>query len=253
MSWPHILSLSRVVAGPIVAVLVLATPGDAYLLATTVFGLASFTDLIDGKLARHSQRVSPLGIFLDTTSDKVLVSLVLVAMAIAGLAPAWIPLVVIGREFLISGLRSYGASRDRIISAHVWGKGKAAATMFAIGCVLLAADGRAGGALAHIGSHAFWRNAFTVSTWLLGIAAVLTIISGIRYVVDAWPLFRADPEAAVARMEKRSRVAGGIRHGQTRGLRHSQTRGERHSQTRGIRRSQTGGVQRGQTQTRGDG
>ncbi|MBV9282417.1 MAG: CDP-alcohol phosphatidyltransferase family protein, partial [Chloroflexi bacterium] len=107
MSWPHILSLSRVAAGPIITALVLSTPGDAYLLAAILFALASFTDMVDGKLARYSRRVSPLGIFLDTTADKVLVSLVLVGMAIARLSPAWIPLVIIGREFLISGLRSY--------------------------------------------------------------------------------------------------------------------------------------------------
>jgi CDP-diacylglycerol--glycerol-3-phosphate 3-phosphatidyltransferase len=205
MSWPHILSFSRVVAGPIVAALTLATPGDAYLLATVIFGLACFTDLADGKLARYSQRVSPLGIFLDTTSDKVLVSLVLVGMAVAHLVPAWIPLVIIAREFIISGLRSYAASQDRIISAHIWGKGKAAITMVAIGFVLLAADGRAGGALHPIGSHPFWQHAFTASTWLLAIAAVLTVISGLRYVVDAWPLFR--PAPAVAHVEERRRVA----------------------------------------------
>jgi CDP-diacylglycerol--glycerol-3-phosphate 3-phosphatidyltransferase len=209
MSWPHILSLSRVVAGPIIAGLVLSTSGDAYLFGALLFGLASFTDMIDGKLARYSQRVSPLGIFLDTTADKVLVSLVLVAMAIGGLSPAWIPLVIISREFLISGLRSYAASHNRIISAHTWGKGKTLVTMVAIGCVLLAADGRAGGALGHIGSHSLWQHAFTAASWLLGIAAVLTIVSGIRYVVDAWPLFRQEPAAAVSRAKKRPRVVAG--------------------------------------------
>jgi CDP-diacylglycerol--glycerol-3-phosphate 3-phosphatidyltransferase len=210
MSWPHTLSLSRVVAGPIIAGLILSTPGDAYLFAALLFGLASFTDMIDGKLARHSQRVSPLGIFLDTTADKVLVSTVLVAMAIGGLSPAWIPLVIISREFLISGLRSYAASQDRIISAHTWGKGKTLVTMVAIGCVLLAADGRAGGVLGHIGSHRTWQHAFTAASWLLGVAAVLTVVSGIRYIVDAWPLFRQEPAAAaVPGVKKRPRVVAG--------------------------------------------
>jgi CDP-diacylglycerol--glycerol-3-phosphate 3-phosphatidyltransferase len=192
LSWPHILSVSRVLAGPLVAALVLSGSGDAYLAAALVFGVASFTDLIDGKLARYSQRVSPLGVFLDTTSDKVLVSLALVAMAIAGFCPAWVVLVIVGREFIISGLRSFAASCDRIVSAHIWGKGKAALTMVAIGCVLTAADGRAGGVLSHVGSHSGWSRAYDVSIWLLGIAAALTIISGIRYIVDAWPLLRQE-------------------------------------------------------------
>jgi CDP-diacylglycerol--glycerol-3-phosphate 3-phosphatidyltransferase len=193
MSWPHVLSLSRVVAAPIIAALILAVPGDAYLVAAVLFWAASVTDLLDGKLARYSQRVSPLGVFLDTTADKVLVSLVLLALAVAGLSPAWIPIVVIGREFLISGLRSFAASYDRIISAHLWGKGKTAVTMAAIILLLVAADGRAGGALSHLGSHGFWHAAVTTCVWFLAIGAMLTIVSGVRYVVDAWSLLRSHP------------------------------------------------------------
>jgi CDP-diacylglycerol---glycerol-3-phosphate 3-phosphatidyltransferase len=206
MSWPHILSFSRIIAGPIVAALVLGRPGDTYLAAALIFALASFTDLVDGKLARHSRRASPLGVFLDTTSDKVMVSLTLVAMAVAGLAAAWIPLVIIGREFLISGLRSFAASSGHIISAHLWGKGKSAVTMVAIFFVLIAADGRAGGSFTRLTSHARWSDAFTAASWLLGVAAALTIVSGVRYLVDAWPLLRAGEEA-----EEPPRVVAGKR------------------------------------------
>jgi CDP-diacylglycerol---glycerol-3-phosphate 3-phosphatidyltransferase len=192
MSLAHILSLSRVVAAPIIAVLILAPPGNSYLLAAIVFCVASITDLLDGKLARYSQQASPLGVFLDTTADKVLVSLVLVALAIDNLAPAWIPTVIIGREFLISGLRSFAASNNRIISAHIWGKGKTAVTMVGIVLLLLAANGRSGGALSHIGATDAWRHAVTGCVWILGAATVLTIVSGIRYVVDAWPLFQSN-------------------------------------------------------------
>src|SRR4051794_11859374 len=174
MSWPHILSFSRVVAGPVVAALILWKPGDPYLLAAIVFGLASLTDLVDGKLARHSQRVSPLGIFIDTTSDKILVSLTLIAMAIGDLCGAWVPLIIIGREFLISGLRSFAASQNTIISAHMWGKGKAALTMVAIFCVLVAAAGATGGVMHQIGSAGTWNGIRTASDWALGVAVILT-------------------------------------------------------------------------------
>ena len=194
MSWAHVLSLSRVVAAPVVALLILARPGDSYLLAALIFAVASATDLVDGKLARYSQTVSPFGVFLDTTADKVMVSLTLIALAVAQLTEAWIPLVIIGREFLISGLRSYAASRNRIISAHSWGKGKTALTMIALFTLLVAADGRSGGTLRGLGGTAFWRHAYTVSTWSLGLAAVLTVVSGVRYLVDAWPLVRSDPD-----------------------------------------------------------
>lgn len=209
MSWPHILSFSRVVAGPVIAALVLSRPGDAYLLAAGLFALASVTDLVDGKLARYSQRVSPLGIFLDTTADKVLVGLTLIAMAISNLTPGWVPLVIIGREFLISGLRSFAASCNHIISAHIWGKGKAAVTMVAIALVLLTASGRWGGVLRSAASHQTWSNLYTISSWLLYLAAVLTIVSGARYIVDAWPLFRRQAAAEAPVEEPRRAVAGG--------------------------------------------
>lgn len=209
MSWPHILSFSRIVAGPIVAALILSRPGDTYLIASVLFAVASLTDLVDGKLARYSQSVSPLGIFLDTTSDKVLVSLSLIGLALAGLCQAWVPLVVVGREFLISGLRSYAASRDRIISAHIWGKGKVALTMASIVFILAAADATSHGILSHTASPGTWRAFGTASSWLLGIAALLTVISGLRYVIDAWPLFQASPVSGETVVEERPRIAAG--------------------------------------------
>jgi CDP-diacylglycerol--glycerol-3-phosphate 3-phosphatidyltransferase len=212
VSWPHILSFSRIVAGPLVSALILGRPGDAYLLAAILFALASVTDLIDGKLARYSRRVSPLGIFLDTTADKILVSLALVSMAVAGLSAAWIPLVIIGRELFISGLRSFAASSNHIISAHSWGKGKTATTMVAIFCLLMAADGKTGGVLARIASHALWSEAFSGASWLLWLAAALTVVSGVRYFVDARPLFHPGPRVAEVRNEEHPRaVAGGER------------------------------------------
>jgi CDP-diacylglycerol--glycerol-3-phosphate 3-phosphatidyltransferase len=207
MSWPHILSFSRVVAGPIVTALVLQRPGDAYFLAAVIFLLASVTDLVDGKLARYAQRESPLGVFLDTTADKVFLSLVLVGLAIAGLAAAWVPLLIISREFVISGLRSYAASCGRIISAHIWGKGKAALTMAAVFILLLAADGRAGGVLGSAGSRGAWNGTFTAASWLLGVSAALTVVSGARYIVDAWPLLRPQPEDS--RVAERPKIAAG--------------------------------------------
>lgn len=209
MSLAHILSLSRVVAAPIIAVLILARPETSLVTAALLFALASITDLLDGKLARYSESVSPLGIFLDTTADKVLVALTLIALSIAGLAPAWVTLVIIGREFLISGLRSFAASQERIISAHTWGKGKTLVTMIAIFCLLVTAGGRAGGVIGPVASHVSWSNLVTVSTWLLYLSAALTVVSGVRYVIDARPLFRPEAPVEVVASGKRRSVASG--------------------------------------------
>jgi len=209
VSWPHVLSFSRIIAGPVIAALILGHPGDIYVLAAILFVLASLTDVVDGRLARSNQSVSPLGIFLDTTSDKILVGLTLVAMAIAGLSPAWIALVIVGREFLISGLRSFAASHGTVISAHAWGKGKTAVTMVAIPYVLITAAARHGSIFASLLPRAAWNALFTGSIWLLGLATLLTIVSGTRYMVDARPLFKPGPPPRKMRREERPRVVAG--------------------------------------------
>src|SRR5207245_5832741 len=106
--------------------------------ATVVFFLASITDLFDGILARKCQVVSPLGIFLDLTADKVFVSAILIAFVQLGLVPAWIVVIIVAREFLVTGLRSMAAAKGTVIPAGIWGKQKTLITMIAIGMLLLA-------------------------------------------------------------------------------------------------------------------
>src|SRR5260221_673904 len=97
---PNLLSFSRIAATVLVFVLVIVNQPWAFLTATVVFFLASITDLFDGILARKYQVVSPLGIFLDLTADKVFVSAILIAFVQLGLVPAWIvqELLFVGAE-----------------------------------------------------------------------------------------------------------------------------------------------------------
>src|SRR5690242_21572274 len=96
------------------------------------------SDIADGPLARRMGVVSPLGIFLDTISDKIFVAGALIPMAEVGLASSWIALVVIGRDFAVSGLRSFAAAEGVVISARQWGKQKLVITVVAIVWRLLA-------------------------------------------------------------------------------------------------------------------
>src|SRR6266487_2154591 len=107
---PNILSLSRI-------------------LATVLFVLGSGTDFLDGYLARRYKLVSPLGVFLDLTADKVFVSVILIALVQVGLVPAWIVAVIIAREFLVTGLRSMASAKGKVIPAGKWGKQKTLITM----------------------------------------------------------------------------------------------------------------------------
>src|SRR6266508_5973350 len=94
----------------------------AAVLAAAVFLVASFTDFVDGYLARRWQQVTALGNFLDTTADKLLVIGALVGLEAIGVANVWVVFVVITREVAVLGLRAVAASSGVVISASIWGK-----------------------------------------------------------------------------------------------------------------------------------
>src|SRR5438270_9678541 len=144
---PNLLSFSRIVAAPILYVLVASGGRYGFLAAAVLFVAASLTDTLDGEIARRRHLVSPLGIYLDTTSDKILVAVLLIAITVAHLAPGWMAAVIIAREFLVTGLRSYAAALGIIIPAGGWGKAKTLITIASLTLVLLAGDASRGGVL----------------------------------------------------------------------------------------------------------
>src|SRR5438067_8294419 len=142
---PNLLSFSRILVAPVIYALVVSGSRYGFLIAALLFVAASITDTLDGEIARRRHLVSPLGIYLDTTSDKVLVAVLLVALAVARVAPGWMAAVIIAREFLVTGLRSYAAALGVIIPAGGWGKAKTVITIVALLLVLLEGDARQGG------------------------------------------------------------------------------------------------------------
>jgi CDP-diacylglycerol---glycerol-3-phosphate 3-phosphatidyltransferase len=194
---PNILSISRLIATAAVFILVLINQPWAFLVATLLFFLASITDLLDGYLARRLKVVSSFGVFLDLTADKVFVSAILVALVQIGLVPAWIVVIIISREFLVTGLRSMAAALGKVIPAGMWGKQKTFITLVAMGALLLAK-----GLGAHLLTLFPPMLQFTSQTTtlpellrlladaLLILATIWTVFSGIEYTVGALPLFQ---------------------------------------------------------------
>jgi CDP-diacylglycerol--glycerol-3-phosphate 3-phosphatidyltransferase len=195
---PNLLSLSRIVTTVLIFILVLLNQHWAFLVATVLFVLASITDLLDGYLARRYHLVSPLGVFLDLTADKVFVSSILIAFVQLGLVPAWIVVIIIAREFLVTGLRSMAAARGTVIAAGSWGKQKTFITLLAIGGVLLAnGTGDPRLSLFSTAMLRFDAQALTFSSLLLLAADITlllatfwTIVSGAEYVLRAMPLLQ---------------------------------------------------------------
>ena len=203
---PNLLSFSRIAATVLVFVLVLVNQPWAFLTSTVVFFLASITDFFDGYLARRYHVVSPLGVFLDLTADKVFVSAILVAFVQLGLVPAWIVVIIVAREFVVSGMRLMAAAKGTVIPAGKLGKQKTFITLVAMEGILL---GMALGA-SHLSLFPvmlkFNSNALNVGDFLLLIADVLmviaviwTILSGVEYVRGALPLLQEKQDTAVSK------------------------------------------------------
>jgi CDP-diacylglycerol--glycerol-3-phosphate 3-phosphatidyltransferase len=156
----------RIVATPAVMALILSHSWTA---ATIVFLVVSSTDWLDGRLARHWNVSSRLGSFLDTTADKLLVSGVLVALVAVARASPWVAIVIIGREFTILGLRAAVAGQGGHLEPSLLGKWKATVQYIALAVVMLRPDVTIAGAY--------------LDQWLLAAAAVVTVWSGVDYML----------------------------------------------------------------------
>ena len=135
-------------------------------IALAIFIIASLTDLIDGKIARKYGLVTNFGKFMDPLADKLLVSAAMIALVELGRIPAWIVIVIISREFIISGFRLVAADNGIVIAASYWGKFKTVAQMAMI--IVLIAD--FGGVFSMIGNVLVW------------VSLILTVVSLIDYV-----------------------------------------------------------------------
>ena len=147
------------------------------LVVFALFVLLSLTDKLDGYLARSRNEVTTFGKFLDPIADKLVVVVALCFLLERGAVSSWVLLVIVAREFLVSGLRMVVASAGTVIAASPLGKGKTAVTMVAISALLLAMALPEGSAAWAIG---------VLGQVLMVVAVILTAWSGVDYFVKAW-------------------------------------------------------------------
>ena len=134
MNLPNKLTLLRIVLIlPFLLVLYLEVPGASYI-ALAIFIIASLTDMLDGKIARKYNLITDFGKFADPLADKMLVTAAMIWFVECGQMPGWALLIVILREFAVSGLRMVASDKGRVIAAGWSGKVKTASTMV---CVVL--------------------------------------------------------------------------------------------------------------------
>lgn len=168
MNLPNKLTILRMVLIiPFVACMLVPGLGDAGMYASVVlFVVASLTDLLDGKIARRYNLVTNFGKFMDPLADKLLVSSALICLTAQGSLAAWISIIIISREFIISGFRLVAADNQVVIAASYWGKFKTTFQMIMV-CLMIANID----ALAVLTQVVMW------------IAVILTVISLIDYLV----------------------------------------------------------------------
>ena len=147
MNLPNKLTVFRMILVPIFLIVAyVGIPGtllgisNTYWVLNIIFIIASLTDKLDGSIARKYNLVTDFGKFLDPIADKILVLSALVMLVEFGKIPAWIPIIVLSREFLVSGYRLVAAqSSGKVIAANIWGKVKTVTQMLAI--ILIFVDG----------------------------------------------------------------------------------------------------------------
>src|SRR5918997_5539387 len=147
MNLPNALTIGRIFLVPLLVV-VLLTKFEGRLIfgvakeivGAAIFGLASFTDWLDGYLARRRQQVTTLGQLMDPLADKLLVTAAFVSLVQMDLAPAWMVAVILGREFAVTVLRSLAYARGVVIPASPLGKFKMTSQVVAILALILGHD-----------------------------------------------------------------------------------------------------------------
>lgn len=169
MNLPNKLTMFRVILIPFFVFFLLAPwfTGYGNYIAVVIFIAASLTDLLDGKIARKYNLVTNFGKFMDPLADKLLVCSALICLVELSRIPAWIVIIIIAREFIISGFRLIAAESGVVIAASYWGKFKTTAQMIAV--ILLVLD---------LPNAVFQ----TLGTVFVYIALVLTVVSLVDYI-----------------------------------------------------------------------
>ena len=196
MNLANILTIFRIILVPVMSIIpYLNLKGDflglplTYFFMELIFIVASITDKLDGYIARSRNQVTTFGKFLDPLADKILVLTAMVLLVELGKIPAWIPIIVLAREFIVSGYRLVAVEKGgQVIAASIWGKLKTVTQMIAI--ILVMFD-----------KNSFWdcfKGGLTgadyvinlISTILLVISVVATIFSGADYLKSGKDLLK---------------------------------------------------------------
>ncbi len=168
LNLPNVLTIFRIFLVPLFMFFLLTRIQYGNYLAAGVFIMAAVTDSLDGYIARRRKQVTKLGIILDPLADKLLITSALISLVQLGQVAAWVAVVILGREFAVTGLRAVKAEEGIIVPAGILGKLKTLSQIVAIILVIV---------------EDFYRPllVWPIGDWAMYLAVVLTVISGLVY------------------------------------------------------------------------
>ena len=180
MNLPNKITIGRMFIAPIFLAIYLAGIEHKFLISAIIFAFGAITDAIDGRIARKNNIVTNFGKLLDPIADKMLVTAGLLAFMKDGLCSIWIVMIILTRDFAVTSLRMIAASQNVVIPANIGGKIKTVMQMVSFVAVMLLCE------ISSVYSLGFNMN--LVSNILMGITAIISVISGIVYIADGWKI-----------------------------------------------------------------
>ena len=198
MNLPNKLTIFRIILVPIMVIIpFLGITGTisgipiSWIIIDLIFILASITDKLDGYLARKNNQITTFGKFLDPLADKILVLAAMTMLVEMTKLPAWIPIIVLTREFMVSGYRLVAVEKGgKVIAASKWGKLKTVTQMLALILAFVDQNGFAQCFVGGLTGFAWWYNFIT--TILMSVSVVAAVLSGIDYIAKGKDLFKEE-------------------------------------------------------------
>lgn len=179
MNTANKITILRILLVPVFMAFMLKTGLVYNIIALTIFVIASATDGVDGYIARHYNQITTFGKFVDPLADKLLVSAAFTVLLFYGRMSPWAFVIVLAREFMVSGVRLVASAEGKVIAASIWGKLKTVSQMIAVVAAII---------LMNNFSFCPEKTAVMITNILIWISTALTVFSGVDYLIKNWDL-----------------------------------------------------------------
>ncbi len=177
MKSANIITLVRIALVPLFMIVYLLEIPYHETIAFVLFLLASATDKLDGYIARKYNQITDFGKFIDPLADKILITAALVMLSESAVVPSWVVVLIVSREFVVTGLRTVAMSSGRVIAASSWGKAKMVVQVITVAFLLTPL-------------RTLYLGPIAISALLIGVMTIVTIWSGADYLILNRDLFR---------------------------------------------------------------